>query len=50
MGAYQNKLAVCLYTKLDLLLLNLSGSVSDLVTIEVLDRQVRLENILGPLR
>ena len=38
-----------LYTKLDLFLLNLSGSASDLVTIEVLRRQVRLESIIGPL-
>ena len=49
MGAYQNKLTVCLYTKLDLLLLNLSGSASDLVTIEVFHKQVRLESIQGPL-
>ena len=49
MRAYQNKPAVYLYTKLDLLPLNLSGSASDLVTIEVLYRQVLLESILGPV-
>ena len=49
MGDYQNKLAVCLYTKPDLLPLNLSGSASDLVMIKVLHRQVLMESILGPL-
>ena len=49
MGTYQNKLAVCLYTKPDLLLLNLSGSASALVMIEVLHRRAQLESILGPL-
>ena len=48
MGDYQKKIAVCLYKELDLLLLNLSGSASDLVTIEVLYRQVMQESILGP--
>ena len=49
MGDYQSKPAVCLYTKLDLFPLNLSGSASDLVTIKVLRRQVRQESTLGHL-
>ena len=48
MGDYSNKIAVCLHTELDLLLLNLSGSASDPARIEVLRKRVGLGSILDP--